>query len=185
MTKFNPPSDPGTLAIPLLLTALVAPAHALQVNASVQDLGSSFQYSFSVVNDDPIDDLFIVTLTDAPIGDALIAGSLSSPTGFDTNYDAGLGLLDLIADSALSFPAGATEFFSFESSAAPTAAFTSYEALDIFFTSYTGSVDAQLSSAAVPLPPAIALFALGFGVFFNRMRRNGQEQFLTPALPAH
>ncbi|MCB1800959.1 MAG: hypothetical protein KDI82_04640 [Gammaproteobacteria bacterium] len=159
--------------LPALLAALATPVHALQVTGDVIDLGGTFEYRFSVVNDDPISDLLIVTIDDAPPGEMLIADTLMAPAGFLTNYDSGLGLIDFIADSALSFPSGVTGLFTFQSASPLTQNFTSYTALDLFVNEYPGTVDAQLVQA-VSLPSVIALLGLGLGIFAVRAARAGK-----------
>jgi hypothetical protein len=138
------------------------------VQATAQDQGAFFSYDFTVVNDDPLADLFLVTLTDAPFADALIPGSLTAPAGFIASYDGGLGLLDFLADTAIVFPPGDTGLFSFLSTAGPTASFNAFEAhtLSSFPTpAVTGEVDITvIPGQQVPEPGALALLGLGLGL---------------------
>ncbi|MGF1526577.1 MAG: hypothetical protein ACFCBW_07285 [Candidatus Competibacterales bacterium] len=154
---------------PLCWTAN-AHAIAIAIDAQVTDLGGGlFNYQLSIDND--IDDLLLVTLTDAPFADDAIEASLTAPAGFTTSYDSGLGLLDLIAAGIGFFPLGVSEFFSFNSNAGPTSNFTAFEAFgqgDFPLASATGSVDVTPVDADVPIPPAPWLLLLGLPWLLGR-----------------
>lgn len=158
----------------VILLAAASTAQALQVQSAVTDQGGFFHYDMQVLNDDPILDLIAVSITDAPLGDPLIAGSLSAPPGFVAGYDAGLGFVDFLADSAVFFPAGVTGLFSFDSSASPfatPAAFTSFQALALDGTLIDGQIDHQLvQNVAAPAPLALLIAGLGW---LARRGRNG------------
>jgi hypothetical protein len=107
----------STLAVPMV-DAIVTPTG-----------GGVFHYEFSVTSD--LADLFLVSITDAPPGDPLIAATLTTPVGYLANYDSGLGLLDFIADTAIFFPFGTTSGFAFDSSFSPVANFSLFEAYSL------------------------------------------------------
>lgn len=144
------------------LAATTARAN-LSVEAVVSPSGGGFHYEFSVVND-TLADAFLVTLTDAPLGDALISATLTAPAGFLANYDPGLGLIDFIADAAVFFPLGTTAGFAFDSLFGPAANFTTFQAFTL--TGFpTPAAAGQVSFAAVPAPAGIALWLLGLAGF--------------------
>src|SRR5262245_49067991 len=66
--------------------------------------GGIFQYELSVRNNGP-NDVAIVSITDAPESDPLIAPTLEAPKGYGAMYDPGIGLgfgfVDLLEDKAL------------------------------------------------------------------------------------
>ncbi len=165
----------------LLLTGLIAPAQALQIQSLATDLGGLFHYDVTVLNDDPIPELLLVSISDAPLGDGLIESSLTAPSGFLASYNAGLGLLDFIADTTPIFPSGPTGLFSFDSSAPPDAALTTYEAIDLSGELFTGTVDSRLVRA-VAAPGVPALFTLGLVLLAHR--RVVERQHPSAAHPA-
>src|ERR1043165_6568316 len=68
------------------------------VHSDITPLGGGlYEYDFSILNTGP-EDIVLVTITDAPLGDPLIAGSLVTPPGFLSSYDSGLGFVDFIAN---------------------------------------------------------------------------------------
>ncbi|MDQ2694170.1 MAG: hypothetical protein M3Z21_02105 [Pseudomonadota bacterium] len=152
----------------LAIGALAAPTVRanLMVEAVVSPIGGGgFHYEFAVVNA-TLADAFLVTLTDAPLDDALITATLTAPAGFLANYDPGLGLIDFIADAAGFFPLGTTAGFAFDSLFGPTANFTLFQA----FTESAfpdPAAAGQVSFAAVPAPAGIALWLLGLTGFFT------------------
>ncbi len=160
------PRSSGRLLIPAsVLIALSLDAQALQINALVTDNGSSFHYDVSVLNDDPIDDLLVVSLDDAPLSDPLIGSSLTAPAGFLASYDPGLGIVDLLSDTA-GFVAGLTIGpFSFDSTAGPGQAFTRYTALNLNGDVFVGNVVSRVVGAGeVPVPATLALMLGGLGM---------------------
>ena len=77
-THFRHPIIHGCL---LLAVALSAPtASAVMVDMVVTPLGGSYRYDVSV-NNDSLDDLAIVSISDAPLGDPLIDPTLTAPAG--------------------------------------------------------------------------------------------------------
>lgn len=157
-----------TLAISAASCLLPHASHAtLFVDLSAVSLGGgTYQYDVSVSNNGP-DDLAIVSLTDAPLGDGLIASSLTAPAFFSTSYDSVLGFVDFLAD--VSFAAGTTvSGFSFLSAAAPSGSFTSFEALTIQGDLLSGQV--RYPSMNVP-DTGSSLVALSFGLAALRIAR--------------
>jgi hypothetical protein len=149
---------------------LATPADAITVQSRVTDQGGFFDYLFTVVNDDPIPELLSVTIDDAPLNDPLIAASLVAPSGYIASFDPGLGLIDLLADAAGFFPAGATAGFSFSSLSGPDQAFGSFSALDLNGNLTLGTVARDLDRF-VPVPSPLALLGLGIGLIAVRRLR--------------
>jgi hypothetical protein len=156
-----PYRTPLGLAVALgVLLAASAVHAALIVEATVSPLGGGvFHYEFSVTNNEA-EDVAIVSITDAPIGDALIGPSLSTPAGFLGSYDAGLGFVDFLADADI-FGVGTTKSgFSFDSeSGHAPGVFSEFEALSIFGSFFSGQV--QATQNVIPEPSAMALLAVG------------------------
>jgi hypothetical protein len=65
-----------------------------------------FHHEFTITNN-TIDDVAVVSILDAPIGDPFIAGSLIVPVGFMGSYDSGLGVIVFLGGTQL-FAAGTT-----------------------------------------------------------------------------
>lgn len=135
-----------------LLGLLGSPVvHAqLTLDATVTAIPGSFLYDITITNNDP-DEYLIVSFTDAPLGDPLIAPSLTSPAGFLSSYDDGLGFVDFLADSASFLPGGTVGGFMFESLADPRTFFTQFEAQ-----SFNGTVTGLVKTALVPEPGTVA-----------------------------
>jgi hypothetical protein len=148
----------------------MAPAAAradVTVDALVTPLaGGLFHYKFSITNDS-LADLFLVTITDAPLGEQRITDTLSAPQGFLASYDPGLGLLDFLGDSTPNFPIGKTDGFAFDSAFGPSVNFTSFEAFtEAIFPdpAATGDVRATIVKV-VPEPASLLLLAMGLLVY--------------------
>src|SRR5688572_15014714 len=112
--------------------------------------GGIFQYELSVRNNTP-NDVAIVSITDAPESDPLIARTLEAPTGYGAMYDPGIGLgfgfVDLLEDTALFAANSTTPGFRFQSQSSPPANFITFEALAIQGDLISGSIRLQ----AVPV----------------------------------
>jgi hypothetical protein len=119
-----------------------------------------FHWDISVVNNS-VPDLFLVSLSDAPLFDPLIDLSLTAPTGFLANYDEGLGFVDFLAATVDSFPIGETSVFSFDSLFGPGAAFTSFQALGGL---PPQGIIGQVQLVAVPEPNPFSTLAMGLTV---------------------
>jgi hypothetical protein len=145
----------------------------LMVDATVSPLsGGVFHYEFSVINDS-LPDLFLVSITDAPLGDPLIGASLVAPAGFLANYDPGLGFLDFIADTTPLFDIGTTSGFAFDSAFSPTDAFSLFEGqtLSGFPVPITGLVNVTVvDGGAVPEPGILSLIAIGLAGWLGGRR---------------
>ena len=159
------------VGVALVLGAMQLPRAALasvMVDRAVTPLGGgAYHYAFSVT-DTLAGDIILVTLTDAPLGDPLIPGTLTGPAGFLTNYDSGLGLVDFIADIPPEFPIGTTGLFEFDSTTAPGAGFTLFDTLNVLGDVTSGQVNV---AQAIPEPGSLALFAVGLLGLFGRPRR--------------
>lgn len=153
---------PGFLLPFCGLLTLAFDAGALQVNAVVSDNGSSFHYDVTVLNDDPIADLLVVSIEDAPLSDPLIGASLTAPAGFLASHDQGLGVIDLLADTSTFIANLTTGPFSFDSTFAPGQVFTRYSALNLNGDLFSGDVATRIAQG-VPLPGSLALLVVGVG----------------------
>ncbi len=104
------------------------------------------------------EDVPIVSITDAPLADALIGVTLTAPAGFVALYDPGLGIVDF-AENTSNFAAGTTTpGFSFESLTAPGAGvFSFFQALTVAGALSSGNVQqmvVQSPPTATPTPTA-------------------------------
>jgi hypothetical protein len=128
--------------------------------------GGVFQYDVSVSNTGP-QDVVIVTLADAPMGDGLIDPSLTAPGGFGALYDPDLGLIDFFEDTEL-FAVGTTHGgFAFQSSASPPTHFTSFAALDLD----GGFISGAITVVPEPVGAVLALSGLAVLAAVRRCRR--------------
>lgn len=157
----------------LLLLADRVALGSLVVSANVTPLSGSYRYEFTITNTlltSPDDDVVVISIVDAPMGDPLIGPSLETPPGFLALYDSGLGIVDFLEDTS-NFAAGTTTSgFRFESLAAPGSGFFStFEAFTVGGDFLTGNVQTQV----VPEPGSCLVFGLvlGIGVLGQRMRR--------------
>lgn len=162
----RPLGFPHLAALIVGLCAFMAPSVAranLTVDALVTPLGGGvFHYEFSITNINHAD-LFLVTVTDAPLGDQRISDTLFAPQGFLASYDPGLGLLDFVGDSTPNFPIGKTDGFGFDSTFGPAANFTSFEAFteaNFPDPAATGQVRATIVQV-VPEPASLLLVTMG------------------------
>jgi hypothetical protein len=145
----------GPLILLILGFTVRGVAADLDLSLLYTDLGGGiFQYELTV-NNQGTEDVSIVSITDAPVGDLLITSSLTAPTGFVGSYDSGLGFIDFLEDTDL-FAAGTTHGgFTFQSGFAPGAYFTSFEAL-------TSGGDPMVGGVTIiPEPSGLMLFAIG------------------------
>lgn len=142
-----------------VLTAATASAQ-LSVEAVVEPLAGSFRYDFTVHNPGP-DDYLLVTIFNAPVGDALITSTLTAPAGFLALYDEGLGLLDFLEDTSF-FGAGTSAgLFSFESMFAPDSFFDVFTALNLSGDPFDGSVNVTVVPEPGTVAAGAALLLLG------------------------
>ena len=142
----------------LMLSATAANA-AITVNSTVTPLGGSFRYEFSITNSNvvsPDEDVPIVSITDAPLADALISATLTAPAGFNALYDPGLGIVDFVEGTSNFGVGTTTPGFSFESLTAPgPGVFSSFQALTVAGALSSGNVQqmvVQSPSTVTPTP---------------------------------
>lgn len=101
-----------------------------EVDLSVTPSSGVFNYALTARNTGLVD-VTLLSLVDAPPGDALINSSLFTPPGFLGLYDSGLGIIDFLEDTSL-FAAGTTiGGFGFSSLSGTGTYFTRFEALDV------------------------------------------------------
>ncbi len=115
--------------------------------------GGIYQYAFSVSNSGPAA-ISIVTITDAPLADPLIASTLVAPPGFLANYDPGVGLtfglVDFIEGASPFQPGTTISGFGFQSMSSPVANFRTFEALSVEGEPFAGDVLQASNPNAVP-----------------------------------
>ncbi len=148
------------LLAPVFALGLLSQAHAasLLINVATTNLGSTYQYDFTISNTGSTD-IPIVSIGDAPIGEPLIGSTLTTPAGFAGSYDGGLGKIDFLGNTQ-SFTAGSTfSGFSFQSAAAPGTAFTSFSAFDNNGTPATVTVVPEASASILAMAGLVALAA--------------------------
>ncbi len=94
------PIDKYVLFVGFAFSALLLPRAAsaapLNVTSSVSGAGPLFVYSYTVMNSS-VPDLLSVTLTTPAQADAV--QNLTVPSGFSAFFDAGVGLVDFVADT--------------------------------------------------------------------------------------
>lgn len=152
------------------LTASLLPSTteaAVLVSGTVRPLGGAFQYEISIANTGP-EDVALVTLTDAPLGDPLIGPSLTAPAGYVASYDGGLGFLDflgLVSDLLGGTKAGP---FQFDSLAGPGTAFGAFESMDVAGLPTRGTVNLTVVPEPAIGGTAIALGLLGSALVCRR-----------------
>lgn len=166
----------GLLLVPaLFLWGAAARSARAQVEllSTVTFSGGLFTYDYSVRNNTAFD-LAIVSLNVAPGPDVAFLNPATFPTGFFLQYDSGLGLVSFAEDNDAATPqtfaAGSiVSGFRFQSLNQPGQ--SSFEALDINFTSFTGVTIAPVGSA-IPEPGTLALGALALpGLLTLSLRR--------------
>lgn len=147
------------IALSVWLTAGLCAA-TLMVDATVQSLGGGlFHYDYSITN--TMQDVSIVSITDAPTQDVTITNTLAAPTGFLASYDPNLGIVDFLENTNL-FGMGTTvNHFQFDSAFGPDAGlFSTFTALTTDGLTLTGAVQTQV----VPEPGTLVLLALGLSM---------------------
>lgn len=160
------PSKPKKSPIPklfaligVLLAAETAQA-GLAVSLTSTPLGGGvFSYQYSIANSGP-EDLAVVSITDAALGDPLIGATLQTPAGFLGSYDPGLGIVDFLSDTSV-FGAGTIlSGFGFMSMSSALNQFMTFEALSLNGSLITGTVDLIAS----PVPEAGTFWVAGLGL---------------------
>jgi hypothetical protein len=161
------------LASLCLATALNLNAAGLSLTGTVTPQVGAFLYELEIANAGP-DDYSVVSIVDAPAGDALIAPSLTTPAGFLGSYDGGLGIIDFIEFTDL-FAAGTSiGGFSFQSLTGPVGAFSMFEAVSTLGDFASGDITWTVRPGpSVPEPVgglAVSL-AVGIGLLGAARRR--------------
>lgn len=147
-------SKVSAVALLLMGMAVVGYGAEVEVKLAVTDLGgAAFAYDVTV-NNAGTQDVCVVTIAGAPLADALLASTLTTPAGFLGSYDSGLGFVDFLEVTDL-FAAGTTnDGFSFQSSSPPSGNFTNFKALTVTGDLLSGTVN-LISSA--PTGPVLAI----------------------------
>jgi hypothetical protein len=165
----------AVLSISLLWILPPSAQGAILVDAAVTPLGGRFEYDVTITNTGP-EDVVIVSITDAPIGDPLIGPSLISPVGFATNYDSGLGFIDFFEDVELFAAGTVTSGFSFESLGSPETGIQTFEGLTVSGNFFSGSIDVTVAPGRV-VPEAsslmtwLLLLSVGGTVCHRRLKK--------------
>jgi hypothetical protein len=153
--------------IPTLALSLIASgiAHAdVIVTANVTPNGGLFQYDYSITNQ-TADDLPVLDIAVTP---DITIGDLTAPTGFETAYDPGLGLVSFLENTA-SFGSTPLSGFMFDSSVAPSA--TTFTAtLQDLTTFAVSTMSGSTQGPVVPEPTMLMPCALGMAALFWRKR---------------
>ena len=158
-TRSHPRYLRGFLAVALGLAATTSKAD-LFVNLSQTPLGGgTFQYEYSVSNTG-LDDVAIVSITDAPLGDSLISASLTVPAGFLSSYDSGLGIVDFLGNTSLFAAGSTTGGFLFQSTSQPPDYFIKFEALTVQGEFISGTVNSVPETTSTVLMEAFGVFSL-------------------------
>jgi hypothetical protein len=139
----------GSILLVLWLVTQTATA-VPTVDMTVTPLtGGVYQYQFSISNSGP-DDLAILTITDAPLADALIPLTLVAPAGFLAKYDPGVGLtfglVDFLEDTSPFLAGTTTSGFGFQSASSPAANFKTFEALSVAGEFFGGEINRATST---------------------------------------
>jgi hypothetical protein len=126
-------------------------------------MGATFHYDYSITIG-PLDvDVILVDIV-VSVADLSLA-NLFAPAGFQTIYDAGLGIVSFLPSlgSPSLFAAGTTlSGFGFDSARGPGP--STFQTLDILAGSFVGATIASVG-APIPEPGTAVLLSLGLGVF--------------------
>jgi hypothetical protein len=125
--------------------------------------GGVFRYDLTIDNPGP-EDLVIVSITDAPLNDPLIAPTLTAPAGFLASYDPGLGFIDAIEATSLFAAGSLVTGFSFESAADPGVFFTAFEAYSDLGDHFAGTINRTGGNPPGVPDSASTGVLLGFGL---------------------
>lgn len=121
----------------------------IHVDAVVTPVGSSYRFDIAVRNDST-EDVALISLVDAPTADPLIGSTLVLPTGFQGSYDAGLGIVDFLADTGIFAVGQEILGFRFDAQTFDPGNFVSFEALGVQGTLFTGSIRYRPPVVGVP-----------------------------------
>ncbi len=163
----------------LLYTLVPNSAHAasLTVTPTTTSENGLFHYDYTISNDTS-NDFLLVTIDVAAQPDAI--QNLVTPTGFFSNFDAGLGLLDFAGQESTGFTAGSTfTGFEFDSPLQPRA--SSFTALRLDANENPLTLTGR-TPAPVPEPSSTAgLVALVPGFFILRRFSARRRKAIVPA----
>lgn len=152
----------ATLTLSLAATAESATTARVEIFAN--DLGMGlFQYNLTVFNTG-MDDISIISISDAPMNESIIGSTLEGPAGFATSYDP-IGIIDLVEDTSTFTPGSEVSGFTFQSSSPPETTFQDLSGL----TSEGESV--TVTATVVPEPTGALLASVGILAFITRRRR--------------
>jgi hypothetical protein len=160
----------------ILLPGAAARANHFTVNLTepVTFDGSLYSYNYAVTNDTADSVYYVVSLTVLPMADAIEAGSLVAPEGFQIAFDPGLGIVDLLADERAFDPGFAIPGFQFKSRYAPGT--STFEALGLAGDDENAVIASGtfVGPVVIPEPGTLALAALPAGLFVLRLRSRGR-----------
>lgn len=100
-----------------LITAAGGAQAQLAVDANVTASGGLFHYNYTITNNNALDDLFDVAIHVNPTSNAVF--NISTPTGFKSAFDPGLGLVDFVEDTNVFASSTPISGFSFDSAYGP------------------------------------------------------------------
>lgn len=151
-----------------LATSVFASADSVVVTPTVTPIAGGFQYSYTITNNTP-DDPFVI---DIPVpADPSAIFDLTAPSGFESAFDSGLGLVSFVEDSS-NFTSTPQSGFFFDSPDAPGSVMFQATVLS----STTGGLYtiSGPTLAPVPEPAYISLwFLTGFlGLLVYRRNRH-------------
>ncbi len=156
----------------LLFLSCLANAGTVTVSSTVTPVGALFQYAYSIANTTP-DDAFLI---DIPVSGGMVE-NISTPLGFKSAYDSGLGLVSFLEDTSTFGPTPQSGF-SFDSPGRPGAGM--FEATLV---NGAGALYTISGTTAVPTPePAyLPLFALLVPAVILIARRRRESEVRTQA----
>lgn len=164
------------LGMVALVTSAGATAASVTVTPDVTVIASGYNYSYTIsesITDATTDDVFLI---DIPVvADPSAVTNLTSPAGFTTAFDSGLGLVSFLENTSF-FSSTPLSGFSFDSPFAPE--MVTFDASVL--SSTTGNIytvsGLTSSPAPVPEPGYLGLFVcLAPAVFlFRRFQRTFQ-----------
>ena len=148
------------------------------VSAVFAQTGNTFNYNFSVFNNTP--NILAIVNINLPQGATI--SNFSAPTGFQTTYDSGVGIVSFLADADPNTP---QDFFAgttvngFLLSSQTNLNGVGFDALDDQGNFYAGTVSAV--AAAAPEPSSLGLLAFAApsaGIFIAYRRRKNTSASL-------
>ena len=155
------------IAVLLLICSAAAMGGPITVMPAVTQNGSMFHYDYTVANMTGLD----LAVLDIAVPGGPTVFSLVAPTGFQTAFDSGLGLVSFLEDTAV-FGATPISGFAFDSSLGPGSTSFTATLLDAQFnvSTMTGSTTGP-AGGAVPEPGSLSLLAGGALLLWMHRRR--------------